>query len=156
MADLELLDRAFAATMTHIIETGEGPHYIDVAAALDISPNEGRQVLHDVMAAGVPGWMHPGTDYLASFPPFNIQPTQYRVTVEGRSHRWYAQCGFEALAFRWIFPGEHIRVEAPCLDCGDAMVVEMEGEELTVVDPPTLVGYTSTGVGGDAANRPFR
>ena len=29
------------------------------------------------------GWLHPETDYIASFPPLNGLPTQYRVTVRG-------------------------------------------------------------------------
>ena len=57
---------------------------------------------------------------------------------------------------RWLFPGKTIRVEAPCLDCGEAMVVEMKDEEILLVDPDTMVGYTSTEVGGDASTRPFR
>ncbi|MGB5755502.1 MAG: hypothetical protein WBM50_01190 [Acidimicrobiales bacterium] len=57
---------------------------------------------------------------------------------------------------RWLFPGKTIRIEAPCLDCGEAMVVEMKDEEILLVDPDTMVGYTSTEVGGDASTRPFR
>ena len=57
---------------------------------------------------------------------------------------------------RWLFPGKTIRVEAPCLDCGEPMVVEMRDEEILLVDPDTVVGYTRSPVGGDAANRPFR
>lgn len=57
---------------------------------------------------------------------------------------------------RWLFPGKTIRVEAPCLDCGEAMVVEMKDEEILLVDPDTMVGYTSAEVGGEASTRPFR
>jgi hypothetical protein len=57
---------------------------------------------------------------------------------------------------RWLFPGETIRIEAPCLDCGEPMAVEMRDEEILLVDPDTMVGYTSAEVGGDAATRPFR
>jgi len=57
---------------------------------------------------------------------------------------------------RWLFPGSTVRVEAPCLDCGEPMVVETRDDELLLVEPDTLVGYTSEEVGGDAATRPFR
>ena len=57
---------------------------------------------------------------------------------------------------RWLFPGKTIRVEAPCLDCGEPMVVEMRDEEISITDPAETVGYTSGEVGGDAATRPFR
>jgi|GEM_PF-5365226 len=36
------------------------------------------------------------------------------------------------------------------------MIVEMRGEEILLVEPDTLVGYTSQPVGGEAATRPFR
>ncbi|MDA3038564.1 MAG: hypothetical protein O3C27_03370 [Actinomycetota bacterium] len=57
---------------------------------------------------------------------------------------------------RWLFPGSLIRVEAPCLDCGEPLVIEMRDEEILTVEPPTMVGYTSSAVGGEASTRPFR
>ncbi len=57
---------------------------------------------------------------------------------------------------RWLFPGSLIRVEAPCLDCGEPLVVEMRDEAILGVEPPTIVGYTSSPVGGEASSRPFR
>ena len=57
---------------------------------------------------------------------------------------------------RWLFPGKTIRVEAPCLDCGDEMIIEMRDEEILSVTPDTLVGYSSGEVGGEASTRPFR
>ena len=57
---------------------------------------------------------------------------------------------------RWLFPSKTIRVEAPCLDCGEPMVVEMRDEEILLVEPDTMVGYTSAEVGGEASTRPFR
>lgn len=57
---------------------------------------------------------------------------------------------------RWLFPGSTIRVEAPCLDCGEPMVVEMQDDEILSAEPAEMVGYTSSQIGGDAAERPFR
>ena len=57
---------------------------------------------------------------------------------------------------RWLFPGYTIRIDAPCLDCGEAMVVEMTDAGFSTVEPTTMIGYTSAPVGGDAATRPFR
>lgn len=57
---------------------------------------------------------------------------------------------------RWLVPGSTVRIEAPCLDCGEPMVVEMRDEEILLVEPDTLVGYTSAMVGGEASTRPFR
>jgi hypothetical protein len=39
---------------------------------------------------GIPGWLHPHTDYIASFAPFNNLPTQYRITIEGQQ-KWFGQ-----------------------------------------------------------------
>ena len=150
----DLLDRAFSSIRDTMIESGQAPHYTELAAALELDPEEAKQVLHELMTV-IPGWLHPGTDYIASFPPFNNQPTQYRVSVDGEQ-KWFAQCGFEALAIRWLFPGRTIKVEAPCLDCGEAMVIEMRDEEILRIDPEGVVGYTNAEVGGEAASRPFR
>jgi hypothetical protein len=35
-------------------------------------------------------WLAPGTDLIASFAPFNNQPTQYRITVDGQQ-KWFGQ-----------------------------------------------------------------
>jgi hypothetical protein len=90
MADTALLDRAYSEIMRRFIKTGQAPHYTELANALRLDMEEGRSLVHDLMAAGVPGWIHPGTDWIASFPPFNNQPTQYRMTMEGEQ-KWFAQ-----------------------------------------------------------------
>jgi len=154
MADTELLDRAYAAVMHRIVDAREAPHYTDLARQLDVEPASARDLVHELVDI-TPGWVHPGTDLLASFPPFNLQPTQYRVTI-GAETGWYAQCGFEALAIRWLVPGRTVRIEAPCLCCGDPVVVTTTDDDLDSVDPIEAVGYTSAEVGGEASTRPFR
>jgi Alkylmercury lyase len=155
MTAVETLDRAFAAITARMVDTGQAPHYVELANELGLEPEAARLAVHDLFTAGIPGWAHPGTDYIASFPPFNNQPTQYRISIDGEQ-RWFAQCGFEALAVRWLFPGKTVRVDAPCLDCGASLAVELRDEEILAVDPPTVVGYSSGAVGGDSATRPFR
>lgn len=155
MAELALLDRAFHAIMQRFVHTGQAPHYTELATELGLSMEEGRQLVYDLMAAGIPGWIHPGTDYIASFPPFNNQPTQYRISVDGEQ-KWFAQCGFEALAVRWLFPGKLVRVAAPCLDCGEPIAVELRDSQMLSVEPKTIVGYAYSAIGGSAADRPFR
>ena len=90
MADLDLLDRAFASVMRRFIDTGQGPHYTELASDLGLSVEEGRRVLHDLIDTGIPAWVHPDTDYIVSFAPFNNLPTQYRISVDGRQS-WFAQ-----------------------------------------------------------------
>ena len=90
MADQALLDRAFYSIMQRIVKTGQAPHYTELAGELGLPPEEGRQVLHDLMDTGIPCWLHPGTDYIVSFAPFHNLPTQYRITVDGEQ-KWFAQ-----------------------------------------------------------------
>src|SRR5499425_2717007 len=111
------MDRMFHLIMRGLVETGRPPHYAELAGALGIAVEEGRGLLHAVIDAYPIGWLHPETDYIASFPPLNGLPTQYRVTARGEQ-KWFAQCGFEATSVTWLFPGERVRIDAACLDCG--------------------------------------
>ena len=154
MSESELLDRGYAEIMQRCITTARAPHYTELAASLGIGLEDARKLIHDLVTV-TPGWVHPGTDLLASFPPFNLQPTQYRVSIDG-DQRWFAQCGFEALAIRWLFPGRRVTIEAPCLCCGESMMLEMDDRSIMTVEPETIVGYTSSTVGGDPSTRPFR
>ncbi len=132
--DVAVLDRAMALMMRSFIERGQALHHTELAKALDASPEEGRTVLHDLMASGIPAWLYPDTDYVASFAPFNNQPTQYRVSVGGEQ-RWFAQCGFEALAITWLFPGQEVTIAAPCLDCGETVQVTVRDGSIVRMDP---------------------
>jgi len=154
MPDPGLLDRTFALIMRGLIERGSAPHYAELARALGLSVAEGRQALLDVMQAYPIGWLHPETDYIASFPPLYSLPTQYRIRVGGEQ-RWFAQCGFEATSATWLFPGATVRVEAPCLDCGEPIVVEMRDGRLVTVAPPGIVGHLNWGFGPSRGRPPF-
>ena len=84
------LDKVFAFIMQTMVETGQAPHYTDVARKLKISMEEGRKSVHALFKAGVPGWLYPGGDLIVSFAPFNNLPTQYRITIDGRQ-KWFGQ-----------------------------------------------------------------
>ena len=90
MADVALLDQAYHLTMQRFINTGQAPHFAELAADLGLSIVEGRQVLHDLVTSGIPAWVHPDTDYVVSFAPFHNLPTQYRITIDGEQ-KWFAQ-----------------------------------------------------------------
>ena len=77
------------------------------------------------------------------------------MSIDGEQ-RWFAQCAFEALAIRWLVPGQTVTVDAPCLLGGDPLRIVMRDEEILLMDPPEMAGYTRSVVGGDAATRPFR
>lgn len=154
MADPQLLDRMFHRIMRGLVDSGRAPHYAELAPALGLGVEDSRRLLQDVMQAYPIGWLHPETDYIASFPPLNNLPTQYRVTVCGEQ-KWFAQCGFEATSVTWLFPDAVVRVEAPCLDCGDTVRVEMQDGRVVSADPPGLVGHLNYGFGPSRGRPPF-
>ena len=90
MRETRLLDKTFQVIMKHMIDTGRAPHYTEIASELGLSVEEGRKALHNLFAAGVPGWLYPNTDYITSFAPFNNLPTQYRITIDG-AQKWFGQ-----------------------------------------------------------------
>ena len=90
MPDSSPLDRTYQFILESFVARGQAPHYAEIARAFRVSPAMGRTLLHELMAAGLPNWLFPGTDLIASFAPFNNLPTQYRVTIDGE-HKWFAQ-----------------------------------------------------------------
>ena len=90
MTELTTLDQAYHLTMQQLIDTGQAPHFTELATAMDLSMEEGRHVLHELINSGIPAWVHPDTDYIVSFAPFHNLPTQYRITIDGEQ-KWFAQ-----------------------------------------------------------------
>ncbi len=90
MSDPSALDKTFHVIMKRMVETGQAPHYTELAQELGFTMEEGRKALHDLFGAWVPGWLFPNTSLVASFAPFNNLPTQYRITVDGQQ-KWFGQ-----------------------------------------------------------------
>jgi hypothetical protein len=91
MSEPGKLDKTFHIIMKRMVETGQAPHYTEIAVELGGSPEEGRKALHELFAIPMlPGWLYPNTDSITSFPPFSNLPTQYRVTIDGQQ-KWFAQ-----------------------------------------------------------------
>jgi hypothetical protein len=90
MSNPTVLDKAFHVIMKRMVETGQAPFYTELAAALGLSVEEGRKILHDLFSSGIPGWLYPRTDLIVSFAPFNNLPTQYRIAVDGQQ-KWFGQ-----------------------------------------------------------------
>ena len=118
------LDRTYHFILETFVATGQAPHYVEIARHFSVAPDAGKQMLAEVMAAGLPCWMAPDTDLIASFAPFNSQPTLYRITV-GSEQKWFAQCGLEAMAMTWMFPRQTMQVDSLCLDCGEPIRVRI-------------------------------
>lgn len=91
MSEPSTMDKTFHIIMKRLIETGQAPHYTEVASGLGVSIEEGRKAVRQLFSLPMfPGWLYPNTDYITSFPPFNNLPTQYRITVE-HQQKWFAQ-----------------------------------------------------------------
>jgi len=134
------LDRTHHFILETFVSRGHAPHYAEIAAALGVAPEEGRRLLHDLVATGLPVWLQAGTDLIASCAPFNEVPTPYRVRVDGRPG-WFAQCGFEALALTWVFPARTVQVDAPCPHCGEPLRVVLRDGVLERCEPEEMVCY---------------
>jgi hypothetical protein len=135
------MDKTFRTIMDRFLETGQGPHFTEIAAKLGISPEAGKKALHELFFPMFPGWLSPNTDYISTFPPFSNLPTQYRITIEGQQ-KWFGQWGFESLAVSWLFQGKVVQIDAPCLDCGSPIRVRMKDGVLENTEPDGLVAYT--------------
>ena len=154
MADLAHLDQTYHFILERFVETGQAPHYTDIARNFSISPDEGKQRLYDLMEVALPNWLYPGTDLIASFAPFNNQPTHYRVSVDGEQ-KWFAQCGLESLAISWLFPGKSVQVDAPCLDCGELIRIVMREGTIEAAEPDGVCFYVSLPVREWYSDLPF-
>lgn len=87
--DVAELDNAYSTIMDAIVQTAHAPHFAELAGMLGVTPDRSKAIMH-ALCGTTPGWMHPETDWLASFPPFNVQPTQYRITIDDK-HGWFGQ-----------------------------------------------------------------
>ncbi len=85
----DLLDRAFHAIMTGIVQTGRAPNNFELAATLGLDLDKARAVFGDIMAAGYPGWLDEQYN-IVTICPFSDRPNQYKVSVDG-DQKWYGQ-----------------------------------------------------------------
>jgi hypothetical protein len=91
MSEPSRKDKTFHIIMKRFVETGQAPHYTEIATELGVSVEGGREAVNELFSLrGFPGWLYPTTDYITSFPPFNNLPTQYRITIDGQQ-KWFAQ-----------------------------------------------------------------
>ena len=91
MADAQTLDKAYQFIMSRLVEAGQATHYSELATALGCPIEEGRQIVHDLAgAASASIRLNPDTDWIATFSPFSLIPTPYRITVDGEQ-KWFSQ-----------------------------------------------------------------
>ena len=85
----ELLDRAFQAIITGMVQTGRAPSHIALEARLGLDPGKAPTVLNDLMATGYPGWLDEH-DNIVTICPLSNRPNQYEISVDGEQ-KWYGQ-----------------------------------------------------------------
>jgi hypothetical protein len=148
------LDETYHFILSVLVERGQAPHFTELASKFGLSADEGRERLHELMAQRIPNWLFPETDLIASFAPFNNLPTQYRISVDGEQ-RWFAQCGLESLATTWMFPGRKVTADAPCLDCGEPLRVDIVDGEIQGAQPQDIHFYVDLPIKKWYGNLPF-
>ncbi|MCP4756853.1 MAG: hypothetical protein GY866_38815 [Proteobacteria bacterium] len=47
------------------------------------------------------------------------------------------------MAVCWLFPGKTVRIDSPCLDCGQPITVEIRDGVVEKADPEGLIGHVS-------------
>ena len=50
----------------------------------------------------------------------------------------------ESLAVCWLFPGKVVRIDAPCLDCNEPMVIEMRDGVVLLAQPDSIIAHINT------------
>ena len=81
MNEPTLVDRTFHIIMSRMVETGQAPHFTEIAADLGVSMEEGRQALHALVDIGLGGWLYPGTDLSSRWRLFTACP----ISIESPS-----------------------------------------------------------------------
>ena len=90
MNEVSQLDKTYHIIIKRMVDTGQAPHYTELAAELGVAIEEGRKTLRQLFTPSFPGWLFPDTDYIASFAPFSQLPNQYRITIDGQQ-KWFGQ-----------------------------------------------------------------
>ena len=90
MAKMQQLDRVYHFIMETFVQQGRAPHFVQIARALSMQPEQGKTLLHELMKTGLPGWLHPNTDLIASLAPFNNLPNHYFISIDGQQ-KWFGQ-----------------------------------------------------------------
>ena len=89
MADAQTLGKAYHVIISSLVETGQAPYYSGLARALGCPVEEGRRIVHDLARAPGSGIrLNPDTDWIATFSPFSVIPTPFKVSVDGEQ-KWF-------------------------------------------------------------------
>ena len=137
MTSSELMDRAFHAITTVMVQTGRAPSHVELVDRLGHDTGKTPVVLNDLMATGCPGWLEENYAFV-TICPFSNRPNQYKISVDGEQ-KWFGQRGIESLAVCRLFPGRLVRIENLCPDRDEPSVVEMRDGDVELCVPEGAV-----------------
>lgn len=140
MSNIETVQLAYTTILKHFISNGLAPHFTELARIMNISPDEARDLQVETAEEGVGCWLVQNTDYIEGWAPFYNVPNQHQLTVNGEQ-KWYCECGIEALAVHWLFPGKDVTINTTCLDCGEPIKIMYRNGEILDINPSRAVGH---------------
>lgn len=121
--DAAVLDRRVRLYVYgHFLEYGGAPESGRIAEALDLTVEAVEASLQRLAEAHVLVLSSESPAILMAM-PFSAVPTPFAVTSLDRS--WWANCAWDALGIPAMLNCD-ARISAPCADCGDELVVEVE------------------------------
>jgi hypothetical protein len=57
MSNPDQLQKTFQIIMKRLMETGQAPHFTEIASELDVPVEEARTALHELFSPGFPAWL---------------------------------------------------------------------------------------------------
>ena len=91
--DAAMIQRAYSLITQHFIDTGRAPHYSELADALSIDIDAGRDLVLDVIRESAPvtaAWMAHDADVIESWAPFSNVANHIPISVDG-VQKWFGQ-----------------------------------------------------------------
>ena len=90
MPDTRIMDSAYNFIIKRLVDTGQAPHYSELANHLSLGIDDGRNVLHDLVESSGAVRLQSEAELIDAVPPFSSIPTQYRISVDGQQ-QWFGQ-----------------------------------------------------------------
>ena len=85
-----LVQKAYTAVLSHLIEHQRAPHYTELADQLGVSIEDARVTLRETAVAAPAGacWLSHDTDYVEAWGPFSNVPTHVNISI-GDQDGWF-------------------------------------------------------------------
>lgn len=129
------LQAVHQAILHHFIETGQAPTVADLAVGLTCSPVEVEAMLTELAVKCLFRDLASG-EILAAY-PFSAWPTPHRLRLLN-GQEVFAMCAMDALGVSAMLD-QPMMVHSHCAHCGTPISLEVQGERLATIQPPTVV-----------------